>query len=238
LIAMLDIAASQKAMAQIEIGQPVDIFLENVKHSYPVLLKTLYSVTVQTPTNRLTVPVEMTAPYRKEMKMRLSQEQIAIGQKPGPGRPKGSRAKAGPQAPVANPAQPDPQPPATRAMPPGWPPQPPHQAQQPAQPAASPAQEGGADPLAWATDQIDTLFTQARADVLTMIEAIIADFGEAADAQVDESEPPPVKKTCADCEHGNLATGMCDKFQMVPPMFVMINAKEKCIEFQPCEAPF
>ena len=93
-----------------------------------------------------------------------------------------------------------------------------------------PADEPDQDIIEWARASIAEICETFGDDLLHILETV--------------GERRPVvsptligRKTCLDCEHAIISTGMCGKFGAVPPMKVIANAKEMCPDFSEEEIP-
>jgi hypothetical protein len=231
MIKMIDVEIAKEVISAVNIGDMVEINLESGAASRKVLSKSAYSLTVQGPTNRLTVPVEFTTLYRKvEEQMRMNPDTAAPGQTRRPGRPrKSAEPMAAPEHPLAGSpaASPTPSMPPALAMP-GWPPPPPapEPPQKPAQ-AAAPGEDQ--DTLAWAQAAVDDALSQFAEDLKTILQTV-------ADDRPEPEPPLPTpqqKSTCAACHHVDLPNDICGLFRVKPPIEVIADASEQCVEFVP-----
>lgn len=296
VIKLIDIDAAVEAMSHINVGDTITLTLDSAEVQRKVIDKTLYSVTLQGPTNKLTVPVEFTAFY-KEAVMRMP---TATDEPKKPGRPR----KAASAAPVEQPQPPQPTQapafvsstgvahqylppgynPATLAgTPPGVRPNVPYSAPQPTQGGGFPQATQPPQPTPTAAlnaeekrasgdisgfdiakadlrkikaQRIEAAMDQPTPTQVTIEQAegeanwIEASMEEALDimrehlmtliegAKKEALESIPqqtatveAKKSCLDCIYVNKEGNICAKFNMVPPMFVVVDPKTNCPEF-------
>lgn len=227
---MIDIALAEEVMSHTRVGDMVDVWLDDVMHTREVLDTTEYSVTLQGPTNKLTVPIEFLDAYRKQE--RTEQVRMPLPQK---GATRGRPVKRENVAPVEPPSLPGADSPPGGWLPPGTLETPPAATVgQSATISFIPVEPSGQvntaehddtfDPAAWAQETIN----QASADFIAAVAAVPDMIRERLTVfQAVE----PAKSTCLDCAHSNISKGWCDKFQMFPPMFVVLDAKTKCADF-------
>jgi len=218
-----------EAVNSILIGQLVEVEVDRVLMKLPVISKDTYTITVQGETNRILCPIGWTKIYRNLVDQKGSDQMTRVPPEvaaaaPKPGRPPKSGAKGAMMAPVEHPAPqaaqgaaPS-QPPANHYLPPGSTAAPTH-----APPAAVMAQDAETA-RQWVSDRINAAMAELSKELDGLFETLLE----------REPEPAaPVRMTCADCQHGNLATGLCDKFSMAPPMKVIANAQAMCPDFLP-----
>lgn len=247
---MIDIETAEAAISRINIGDMITGRLDGETYNRKVVDKTAYSVTLQGPTNKTTVPIETTDFYQEEKAMRVP---ATTGEpKAGRGRPKRATAAA----PVEQQ-----QPPANTFLPPGstyggTTPQ--GQQQQPqgatpgdtaqaekaarieagmqSQPPQQMAvQQAEADPN-WAETSMEEALDTLREHFMTIFEGVVKEVKESQ----PEAAPTVAVKTCWHCVYVNKVVGNCSKFNMVPPMHVIVEPEKHCPEFSfnDGEAPF
>lgn len=239
---MMDVEAAKAAMSQINVGDMVTGALDGVPYTRKVVDKTAYSVTLQGPTNKITVPVETTDFYQQEIAMRVPAN--TAEPKAGRGRPK----RVASAAPVEQPQPPQ----ANTFLPPGSsyggtvaPPvalQPQgglaadvERAEKAARieagmtanpPQQMTIQQAENDPN-WAETSMEEAFDTLREHFATIIEGVRKD----AEEKQAEAAPVAAKKTCWQCVYVNQVVGNCSKFNMVPPMHVIVEPEKHCPEF-------
>jgi len=251
---MIDVEIAAQISSQLIDGEVIEIVLDGVTHERKLLEHVgTYGLCVQGPTNKLTIPVEMTTAYRKAVEMARSPSI------PGtPARRPGRPAKTGPQAPVVHPGTP----------PGGWLPPgsttgpslardvataemaftPPGEQTLPQSKPASaiipasvevPVQLAESDGD-WIENAVDEMFDDMRLKFNALLNGISAQMGAVSDqnAEVAAQQPKLRQYTCFDCEHVDMdGTGSCGKFKMVPPMNVIVDPKTECPDFS-LELPF
>ena len=258
VLRMIDIELASKVSALLKDGDIIKIILDGVIHERKLIEHVgTYGLCVQGPTNKLTIPVEMTELYRKEADEMARATSI-------PGTPRGRpRGASGNQAPVEHPG-------ASGTPPGGWLPPgspltaPPSTLAQDVasaegtfnppstwQPPADPVTQGGTtinkivelaqakelpvqlaenDPD-WIESAIDEMFDDMR----EKFGALINGINQNAETEIDKNRlaiVPTRSHTCFDCEHVDMdGTGSCGKFKCVPPMNVIVDPKTQCPDF-------
>jgi hypothetical protein len=88
-----------------------------------------------------------------------------------------------------------------------------------------------ANVIEWAAEELNNALDTFGEQLSTIIQTI-------GERRPVVSEKLIGAKTCLDCVHSVISSGMCGKFGMVPPMKVIANAKANCPDFSEEEAPF
>lgn len=243
---MIDTETAMAIQERLIIGEYATGKIDGVPFKWLIVDKTTFSVTLQGPTNRLTVPVEYTDEYRKEIEMRVP---VATGEAAKRGRPK-KNTETGSAAPVDHPTAGTPQP--NPYLPPGYnpppgavgnfnvgpqnlpasaaPPAPMAQqpAQQPAAPTA-PAREVPIQQAQGAQDWVQQAIEEGLEDLAERFNVILESVrNEAVESAVPSK---PTVQTCNDCVYCDKIEWKCSKFDCVPPMFVIVEASIKCGDF-------
>lgn len=233
---MIDVEAAELAQSKIKVGDTIEYWTHDYLTSGKVIDKTTYSVGLLLNGNtKLTIPVEHTEIYRKELEMRT------LPEPPKRGRPKVQAT--GPQAAY--------QPPSNTYLPPGS-----HEPTVTPSTGTPPVAVKVAEPMMLPND--DEATAALRTFAKLYIDNILAEATEKLHALIDEhmhvamersevAAPEPVVetptwkepekvKTCHDCENFNDSKSFCNKFQMTPPDHVIQNAQKMCDSFE--EIPF
>ena len=235
---MIDVELARDIMEQLTIGENVKYIMDGITYNRPLVEKLTYGFTVQGPTNKLTLPVELTAAYQEEL------EQMARSPLPPDTSTKrrGRPPKGENVAPVSMP-----QPPAY--LPPGstytgpvqayagqFTEQPQRQETTLAQDVAKAetaqtvvpiqAAEGNED---WAIEAFDEALGTFRDTMANIIENL----------QAKQDDTPVANghlKTCYDCVNVDMDNNICGLYKIAPPMKVQCDAKTNCTDFVDCEA--
>ena len=240
-IKMLDVELGMKVSSSLKDGDMISIVLDGVTHERKLIEHVgHFGLCVQGPTNKLTIPVEMTTLYREGLE-KMARTASIPGASRGPGRP---RKADGPAAPVEYPGTPPGTPPG------GWlPPGSPlgafpgagltqdvataEQSFDKSKPVEQPAAQPKELPVQLAEDDKDWLeaaLDELMDDIRPRVEALIAGMRTEQQAEVAVALPRSV--TCFDCEHVDMdGTGKCGKYNIVPPMNVIVDPKAQCPDF-------
>lgn len=246
VVQMIDIELAAKVSTLLIDGEMIDIVLDGVTHSRKLLEHVgTYGLCVQGPTNKLTIPVEMTVLYRKEIEQMARSPAI-----PGEAPRKVGRPARGPQAPVEHPRAPNTWlPPGSGGVP--------TLAQEVANAEATFIPPGSQNPPATTTigrlveraaeakrreeaHEVPVQLAEGEIDwIESAMDEMIDDFRTKLSALINGLTPEqpevaimPRSVTCFDCEHVDMdGTGSCGKFKMVPPMGVIVDPKAQCPDF-------
>jgi hypothetical protein len=228
-IKMIDTAICEHVMSQLVPGEHA-VFLtgpEHKPHSFKVIELKDFSVIVEsvlaknaengiTFTQKLEISIAKSELYQKEvnaMHMQIPQEQ------PKPPRPRGRPPKNDTAA------KPETMPTTQEAQP--W-----QTATQPhplmegvrvmteEQPASTVEFEGE-----WIEKALEEACNNFKADLLEIVKAVYVEL------PTPEQPAAPVTYTCFVCMFCNVKENRCDKFNLVPPMFVMADAKNQCPDY-------
>lgn len=255
---MIDLATARLTTNQLQIGELVEYIIDGIAYNRPLVDKTEFSITVQGPTNKLTLPVELTAIYQKDA--------INMARSPLPpdttARRRGRPPKGENVAPVTMPTPPAYLPPGSGYTGPVQ--QSPGQFQQASQEQPQPRQSAmdangnivrpgliGAtlSPEKIAEQQAKNIpieaaegnenwaieaFDEAIGELRDTIGTIIANLQDEAD-KVSVAAPEPHLKTCYDCVNVDMDNNICGMFKVAPPMNVQCDAKTNCQSFVDCE---
>ena len=108
----------------------------------------------------------------------------------------------------------------------------PSQPAQPAQPRTLTIEQAEGNPN-WIDDGIDKALAMLRTEIFNVLAAALDEDAEEENEIV--AMPTKASATCFDCAHIDKAAmnghGMCAKFNMVPPMFVIVKPEGNCPEF-------
>lgn len=98
------------------------------------------------------------------------------------------------------------------------------------QPAAVPVAqaEGDAD---WLQTSLEEAIDDLREHVMTILQAATAESEEDASKINATAKPASGNKTCNMCINADMRSGMCVAFQCNPPIFVVLDAKNRCDRF-------
>lgn len=252
-LVMMDVAACKEASAQIIVGQNTTGLLDGTPFDWLVIDKTEFSVKLQGPTNRLTVPIEYTNAYKRIIEMR-----VPVATNDGTPAKRGRPAKATSAAPVEQPGIP----PANPFLPPGYtgpsmgsmavqtpgvgafkvgPPTTAPVAQPmstaPVQAPALPVREmtiqeatEGGD---WPEKSFDEAIANLQEHFMVILEGVRKEAAEITQDRVAASQVAvaPRRLTCFDCVYFDNAGWLCSKFNAVPPLHVVATAVASCSEF-------
>lgn len=242
---MIDIDAARTAMEQLHVGETIEYTIEGIAYNRLLLDKSAYGITVQGPTNKLTLPVELTAAYQEEL------EQMARSPLPpaAPAR-RGRPPKGENVAPVTMPSPPAYLPPGSGYTGPVQ--QSPGQFQQaapdqPQRPQTTMAQDVARAKAAnivpieaaegnenWAIDAFDEALGGLR-DAIGTIIANLQDQVNDKPQPIEIAYHEPHLKTCYDCVNVDMDNNICGMFKVAPPMNVQCDAKTNCQSFVDCE---
>lgn len=255
-IEMIDIKIAERISAQLVDGELVTVVIDGVTSQRKLHSHTFYGLTIDGLHNKLTIPIEMTEAYRKEV------EKMARTPMPGQtARGRGRPPKGESQAPVEHPtARRDDTPPG------GW--LPPGStgagptvpglardvsnalqsvgAETAYEPFTPPGTAPASRPSAMQEDgaraeAAQTLLPQP--DTLTlsdMIHEAFGNFGEELNIIVNQfetklqetkTEQAEIPMTCMNCENVDPDTWQCGKFKCNPPINVVADAKNMCPDF-------
>lgn len=239
---MINIEIAKDIMQQLTIGQNVKYIIDGITYDRPLVEKLTYGFVVQGPTNKLTLPVELTAAYQEELEQ--------MGRSPLPPdtttRRRGRPSKGENVAPVNMPMPPAYLPPGSgytgpvQQSPSQFPQASQEQPQRPqttlaqdvarAETAVIPIQaaEGSDD---WATEAMDEAISIFRDTVSTIVENLQKQIDDTPTAVAAE----PHLKTCYDCVNVDMENNICGLFKVAPPMKVQCDAKTNCDKFFDCE---
>lgn len=253
-LVMMDIEACKAASEQIIVGETTSGVLDGVAFDWMVLDKTIFSVKLQGPTNRLTVPIEYTNAYKGIISMRVP---VPAADGAAPPKRAGRPPKATSAAPVDMPS-----PPVNPYLPPGYtgpsmgsmvqagPGVGTFQVVAPSQPAAAqptptvPVQavsvpsrvmtiEEASGQDDWPERSFDEAMATMQEHFMVILQGVRKEAVEMtnAAATVSNDAMPPRRLTCFDCVYFDNAAWMCSKFSQVPPLHVVATAVASCSEF-------
>lgn len=81
----------------------------------------------------------------------------------------------------------------------------------------------------WAEASVEEAIETLQEHILSVIEAI---RNEIAEDSSKTPEPAMTARTCNECVNAVMADGHCAKFNIFPPIFVVLDAKVKCQAFE------
>ena len=244
MIVMIDIPTAEKVGPLLKDGELITVTIDGITSQRKLYSHSAYSVTIDGLTNKLTIPIEWTELYRKEL------ENMARTPMPGqtqrrPGRP----PKLESQAPVERPRQDDT--PSGGWLPPG------STSAGPTVPGlarnvSAALQDVGAEyqpfvplgsaPVSANSQQEKTLAALERTEqenaisISDMLRECVDNFASEFLAIIKQFEPPksepePIPMTCMNCENVDPDTWQCGKFKCFPPINVVADAKNMCPDF-------
>jgi hypothetical protein len=246
--------AASKVIATLTEGCNVFITYEGDRRYYKVISWTPYSVTFQIGNNKVVLPVTVMDAYHEELAtMGLQALPTSPGAAKRRGRPPANAAAQAPTATATAPTQA-----ATGA-------------DQPFDPSAWGGPGGGtlaadvakaetavlqpktATPAAttpapkqitieeaegnqnWAVDSVDQALDTLGEHLRVVIDRL------AATRVAPQPAPAETTRTCGDCLHALISVDLCGKYNMRPPMKVVVDAKTMCPDFEDAnseEIPF
>lgn len=254
---MIDPAKAKAALADIVTGEHTFVNVDGDRRYYRVVSYTDYSVTVIGLTGNITLPVNALCNYEKE-EPTMAHQPLPQGGPRRPGRPRKAEAQAPVEHPSNVPGVPTQRPtPAQQPSPAGqqdapfdpskWAPQGTLAADvkmaedsitgtvllnaagratltmlETAKPQTVTIQEAAGDPN-WVRNAMDEILSEFRNN--------LADLLDRVTTLDDKVAAESATKTCADCQHSLISVNLCGKFNITPPMSVIVNAKELCGDF-------